>query len=92
MQSWKFKKIEKILAGAPESRRVERESQNFFSSFLNFQLCIEIFFDATKRNFLGVYKILVNKSVKTGRLLKEEISASAKCSTVWYRTVKIIYS
>ena len=35
MQSWKFLKIEKILAGAPEPRKGERGSQNFLD-FLKF--------------------------------------------------------
>ena len=39
MQSWKFLKIEKILAGAPEPQRGERENQNFtVFYFRNFAL------------------------------------------------------
>ena len=33
-----------------------------------------------------VFKILFNKTVRTGRLLKEEVSASAKCSAAPYWT------
>ena len=49
MQSWKFKKIEKILASPLAPSGLGAPARFFF----NFQLCIERFFVRSKEKYLG---------------------------------------